>query len=381
MWEPKERTMNDRITKRTGIMLALACLAAGSLMAEDVRGLTKAVFSVPSTTGNEDLLAGKIRGLLPRGLVVEEDGLGTVAVRFAGAPGTTLILAALDGYGHMVSGITPDGYLTIDRTAAPPHARFDAYLLGQPVIVSTARGPIQGVVSQPAMHLLTQERRQALVENFSLENAFVDIGVRSEREAKDKGVELLDPITFWPALTELAGDKWSGPSLGLKAVAAVLVAVAESLAKEPPRGETVIAWAAQTKAAVRGRGARLALGAVRAKAKWRPGRTILLNIVAAGKDGKAPLTGKGPVFILPKDEPTALRQAFERAAAGAGVPCQFLAAADSPLALPFASPQSEALTVALPVQFLNTPSEVVDLKDLQALRDLLDRFLKTGSGQ
>lgn len=373
--------MNDRIAKRTGLLLALACLAAGSLRAEDVKSLTKAVFSVPSTTGNEDLLAGKIRGLLPPGLAVEEDGLGTVAVRFAGAPGTTLILAALDGYGHMVSGITSEGYLTIDRPTAPPHPRFDAYLLGQPVIVSTARGLVQGIVSQPAMHLLTQERRKALVENFSLDNAFVDIGVRSEKEARDKGIELLDPITFWPALTELAGDQWSGPSLGLKAVAAVLVAVAESLAKEPPRGETVIAWAAQTKAAARGRGARPALGAVRAKAKWRPGRTILVDVVAAGTDGKAPYTGKGPVLVLAKDEPTALRQAFERAAAGAGVPCQFLAAADSPLALPFADPQSEVMTVALPVQFLNTPSEVVDLKDIQALRDLLERFFRTGGGQ
>jgi putative aminopeptidase FrvX len=373
--------MNDRIAKMTGLLLALACIAVGSLMAEDVRNLTKAVFPIPSTTGNEDLLAGKIRGLLPHGLAVEEDGLGTVAVRFRGPGAATLLLAALDGSGHMVSGITPDGYLTLDRPSAPPHARFDAYLLGQPVIITTARGPVQGVVSQPAMHLLTQERRKALVENFSLDNAFVDIGVRSEREARDKGIEILDPVTFWSALTELADDKWSGPSLGLKAVAAVLVAVAESLNKEPPSAQTIIAWAAQTKAAARGRGARPALGALRAKAKWDPGRTVIVDVIAAGKDGTAPVPGKGPVLVLAKDEPTALRQALERTAAGAGIACQFLAAADSPLALPFSGPQSEVLTVALPVQFLNTPSEVVDLKDLQALRDLLERFLKTGGGQ
>jgi len=373
--------MTDRTAKKIGVLLAFACVAAGTSWAADVKSLTRELFVAPSTTGNEDILAGKIRGLLPPGLAIEEDGLGTIAVRFRGPAASTFLLAALDGYGHLVSGITSDGYLTIHRPAAPPHARFDAYLLGQPVIVSTARGPVQGVVSQPAMHLLTQERRKTLVENFSLENAFVDIGVRSEREARDKGIEILDPITFWPGLTELAGDKWSGPSLGLKAVAAVLVAVAESLAKEPPPRETIIAWVAQTKAAARGRGARPALGAVRAKTKWQPVRTIVVDIVAAGEDGKAPLTGKGPVFILPKDEPSALRQAFERAAAGAGVSCQFLAAADSPVAIPFAGPQSEVLTVALPVQFLNTPSEVIDLKDIQALRNLLERFLKTGGGQ
>ncbi len=370
--------MNDRIAKRTGLLLAIACLAVGTLWAADLKNLTKELFVIPSTTGNEDLLAGKIRGLLPRGLAIEEDGLGTVAVRLRGPGAPTLLLAALDGYGHMVSGITADGYLTLDRPAAPPHARFDTYLLGQPVIISTASGPVQGVVSQPAMHLLTQERRKALVENFSLENAFVDIGVRSEREAREKGVEILDPVTFWPALTELAGEEWSGPSLGLKAVAAVLISVTESLTKESPSGQTIIAWAAQTKAAARGRGARPALGAVRAKAKWDPGRTVVVGVIAVGKDGTAPVPGKGPVLVLAKDEPTALRQSFERAATGAGIPYQFLAAADSPLAIPFASPQSEVLTVALPVQFLNTPSEVVDLKDIQALRDLLERFLRMG---
>jgi putative aminopeptidase FrvX len=373
--------MDDRITKTAGLWLALVWLAAGTLWPADLKNLTKELFVIPSTTGNEDRLAGKLRGLLPRGLAIEEDGLGTVAVRLRGPGAPTLLLAALDGYGHMVSGITADGYLTLDRPAAPPHARFDAYLLGQPVIVSTARGPVQGVVSQPAMHLLTQERRKTLVENFSLENAFVDIGVRSEREARDKGVEILDPVTFWPVLTELAGDKWSGPSLGLKAVAAVLIAVAESLNEEPPSAQTIIAWAAQTKAAARGRSARPALGAVRAKTKWDPGRTVVVGVIAAGKVGTAPVLGKGPVLVLAKDEPTALRQAFERAAAGAGISSQFLAATDSPLAIPFAGARSEVLTVALPVQFLDTPSEIVDLKDIQALRDLLERFLRTGGGQ
>ena len=373
--------MMHRTAKRTAGLLALVFLAAGAGGAADLEGLTRELFVIPSTTGNEDLLAGRIRGLLPRGLAVEEEGLGTIAVRFRGGPGPTLLLAALDGYGHMVSGITPEGYLNLDRPVAPPHARFDAYLLGQPVIISTSRGPVQGVVSQPALHLLTQERRKTLVEGFTLENAFVDIGVRSEKEARAKGIELLDAVTFPAVLTELAGQKWSGPGLGLKAVAAVLVAVAEALAAEAPGDETVIAWAAQTKFTARGRGARPAIGAARARTRWKPARTVVVDVAAAGNGDGSPALGKGPVLIEPKDRSTGLRQAFERAAAGAGTPYQSLAAADSPLAIPFAGPPSEVLTVALPVLFLNTPSEVVDLKDLQALRDLLIKFLKPGAGR
>jgi putative aminopeptidase FrvX len=51
------------------------------------------------------------------------------------------------------------------------------------------------------------------------------------------------------------------------------------------------------------------------------------------------------------------------------------------LALPFAAAPAEVVTLALPVRFLNTPSEVVAAKDLQALRDVLERFLRPGGAK
>jgi len=369
--------MAHRIARMLALAAALASIvAAGG--AADVKSLTKELFAVPSTTGNEDMLGAKVRGLLPKSVVFEEAGPGTVAIRLAGAPGPTRVLAALDGYGHMVGGITADGYLTLDRPVAPPHARFDAFLLGQPVLISTAKGPVQGVVSQPALHLLTPERRKALVDGFSLENAYVDIGVRSEKEARAKGVELLDAVTYPAVLTELAGDQWAGPDLGLKAVAAGLVSVAEALAGRTGGTETVLAWAAQTKFTSRGRGARPAVAAARAKARWQPKRTIVVDVIAAGKGDGFPYPGGGPVLVQFKEGPSDLRKAFETAAAEAGASLQFLTAPDTPLSLPFEVPPGEAVTLALPVRFLNTPSEVVALKDLQALRDILEHFLQLG---
>jgi len=373
--------MAHRSVRTIGLVAAAVFIVGATAGAGDVKSLVKELFAVPSTTGNEHELAAKIRGLLPKAAAIEEDGLGTIAVRLSGPAGPALVLAALDGYGHMVSGITPDGYLTVDRPAAAPHARFDAYLLGQPVVVSTAKGPVAGVVSQPALHLLTQERRKALVEGFSLETAFIDIGVRTDKEARAKGVELLDAVTFPAVLTELAGGQWAGPSLGLKAVAAVLVDVAAEAAAGASGGETVVAWAAQTKFVTRGRGARPALGAARARTKWQPKRAVIVDVVAAGKSDGFPFPGGGPVLVQAKDEQTPLRQALVKLAGEARVSLQFLTAADSTLALPFSVAPSEVLTVALPVRFLNTPSEVVDLKDLQALRDLLAAFLTKGAGQ
>ena len=373
--------MTSRIVRTMILIAAAAGLIAASAGAADVKSLAKELFAVPSTTGNEGPMAAKIRGALPKDLAVEEDGLGTIAVRLGGSEGPTLVLAAIDEYGHMVSGITTDGYLTLDRPVPAPHVHFDAYLLGQPVIVSTVKGPVAGVVSQPALHLLTQERRKTLVDGFSLETAFIDIAVRSEKEARAKGVELLDAVTYPAVLTELAGDQWAGPSLGLKAAAAALVDATVEASGGTPGGAAVVAWAAQTKFVTRGRGARPALGAARAKAKWQPRRALVVDLVAAGKSDGFPFPGGGPVLIQAKDEETPLRRALVKLAAEAKITLQFLTAADSTLALPFSVAPSEALTVALPVRFLNTPGEVIDLKDLQALRDLLAAFLAKGAGQ
>ena len=361
----------------TALSALLVLLGGAPLGSAEVTSALKDLFPVPATTGSEGPLAGRVRGLLPAGLTVEEDGLGGFAVRLGRGEPRLLIIAALDGYGHFVSGITPEGYLTLDRAVPPPHAQFDAYLLGRPVLVSTRKGLVQGVVAQPAMHLLTQERRRDLVENFSLDDAFVDIAVRSEKEARAKGVEILDAVTFWPALTELAGEKWSGPSLGLKAACAALAAAAAELGKDGAADGSVLVWAAQTKFAARGRGSRASLGALRAKNRWKPQRTIVLDLVAAEK-AAAPALGKGPVLVASKDVPSPLREELERTAGAVGIPLQHLAGPGTAMTAAFGDGAADVVTLAVPVQFLHTPSEVVDLKDVRALCSLLGTFLKSG---
>jgi putative aminopeptidase FrvX len=370
--------MRHRASRTIGALAVAVWTLVAVAGAADLRSITRELFAIPSTTGSEGLLAADIMGLLPKGLPVETDGLGTIAVRIGGGGEPILVLAALDGYGHMVSGITPEGVLTLDRPVPAPNARFDAFLLGQPVIISTSKGPVQGVVAQPAMHLLTPERRRLLVDGFSLETAFVDIGVRSAKEARAKGVELLDPVTYPAVLTELAGDNWAGPGLGSKAAAAGLVAAAQELAGPSGAAGSILVWAAQTKFMARGRGPRRAIGAIRAKARWRPARVIIVDVIAAGEGEGSPTPGLGPVLAVAKDGPSSLRQAAEEAAAATGASLQVVSTADSPLTLPFADGTSEVVRLALPVRFLNTPSEVIAFKDLQALHDILERVLRPG---
>ena len=78
-----------RLLRRSGIgalTLLLACSAAFAA-SYDLKDLIREAHSIPSTTGNEELLAARILSSLPK-TGVDTDNLGSVTARFGrgGAP-------------------------------------------------------------------------------------------------------------------------------------------------------------------------------------------------------------------------------------------------------------------------------------------------------
>jgi putative aminopeptidase FrvX len=369
---------NNRRRGRLAV-LALAVLAVAiPLRSADVRKILAEVYPLPSTTGSEHLLAEAIADRIPRGLALEKEGLGGFAVRLGRGEPALMVLAPLDDFGFVVGGITPDGYLTLDRPVPPPHSFFDGFLLGNPVVISTRNGILQGVVAQPSMHLLDAERRRVLVDEFGLENAFVDIGTRSADEVRGRGIEFLDAVSFLPDLVELAGGRISGPSLATKALCAALVQSALELEAYRPRGAILLVFAAQTKASARGRGTRASLGAVRAKNLWRPARTIVLGRAESGGGAPGEALGKGPVLAHAGPNPPPLFGDISGAAGRMGLPIQTKSGTDSPLLRAFAEPDREVVALSVPVLFGDTPGETIDVQDLEALTRLLAAWLREG---
>ncbi|MGA2587267.1 MAG: hypothetical protein ABSF88_09615 [Candidatus Aminicenantales bacterium] len=367
--------MKKRICGRIWPAVLLLVFGATSAASYEIKDLIREAVSIPSVLGNEEALAAKIMSYLPKN-AVEKDNLGSLYARLGSGDKSLAILAALDEYGWFVSGITPDGYLRLDRSSQP-HPNFDNYLLGHPVVISTQKGLLYGIVVQPAMHLLTRERREEL-KNFSLDLAYVDIGVRSEDEARKKGVENLDAVTLWPEISTLANDRWAGPSLGQKASCALLLELADELGKAKLSKEIVLAWMAQSKYPTRSGGARSSLGAIRAKKTLQPKAAILIDGVPAERSEQGPALGKGPVLILPKDGAPKLKDAVEAVARENKIPLQYQSGVDSALLSGLAGDGTEALMLALPVKFAQTPSEIIDLKDVQFLKTLVFQLAQSG---
>ncbi len=345
----------------------------------DLKNIVREFYPVPSATGNEEVFAAKIAGLLPKAATVEQDNLGGLFARF-GAAGTgetaLAVVAPIDEFGYVVSNVLSDGYLQLDRIGTPPVGIFDSFLMGHSIVLSTRAGLRQGVVVQPAMHTMSAEMRDKIAKGVTLDMIYVDVGARSEADVRAKGIEILDPVTFSQDLAALANDRLAGPALGLKTNAAVLAALAQAAGARKPPPSTALAWMTQTRMSARVQ--RAGLGAVRARNRLAPKATIVLGTIAADRGEKSPAFGKGIVVLQAKEGPMKLREAVDAAAKEKGIALQPMIGAEGNLLAPFLSDGAEALILALPVKFAGTPSEVVDMKDAASLLDLVSDLALSG---
>ena len=158
--------------------------------------------NTPAVSGYESQLTDKVRTSLKE-LHPLTDNLGDVIVTIGSGAPHRLIVTPIDEPGFVVSEITPDGYLRVQRLpqgGLPPI--FNEMYSAQPVRIETTAGKwIDGVVAGLSVHL--QPGRTNPPKATDLENLYVDIGATIAAEARKAGVDILDPIVFNRRLMDL----------------------------------------------------------------------------------------------------------------------------------------------------------------------------------
>ncbi len=153
--------------------------------------------ATPAISGYEHELAAKISKQLAR-FSPQADNLGDVTVTIGSGAPHRLIVAALDEPGFVVSNITEDGYLRLQRlpqNGAIP--LFEELYAAQPVRVRTAQGKwTDGVVAGLSVHL--QPGRTDTPKMGDIENLYVDIGATSAADVRRAGVDILSPVGINP---------------------------------------------------------------------------------------------------------------------------------------------------------------------------------------
>ena len=120
----------------------------------------------------------------------------------------------MDEPGYVVSGITKDGYLRVQRLPqAAVTPVFDVLNFAQPVWIFTRAGKqVNGVFAGLSVHL--QPGRVGGPKMNHPDELYVDIGAKTVPEVRAAGVDVLDPVSTQRNLQTVGTEQVSGQSAG-----------------------------------------------------------------------------------------------------------------------------------------------------------------------
>jgi putative aminopeptidase FrvX len=237
------------ITTNVGSVFAQA--SKDSLAFFSSQGDLPELIATPAVSGYEGELSKKISKRLAS-FHPTTDNLGDVIVTMGGGAPNRLIVTPIDEPGFVVSEITGDGYLRVQRLpqfGLP--AIFNELYSAQPVKIGTADGRwIDGVVAGLSVHL--QGAHTNSPQPGDLENFYVDIGASSAAEARKAGIDILSPIAMNRRLMNLGGAEEAGTSIGDRFGAAAVMASLFRVDRVALKGTLTVAFVVQQRTGARG---------------------------------------------------------------------------------------------------------------------------------
>jgi len=180
------------------------------------------------------------------------DSLGDVVVTLGSGSPNRLLVAPMDEPGYVVSDITAQGYLRLQRLpqfGALP--LFNEFYSAQPVKIHTVQGKwMDGVIAGPSVHLKPGRSHAPDLED--IENMYVDIGAATAAQARSAGADVLSPLAIDRSLYQMGFGQWTAPAIGDRFGAAALVEVLRSLDAQKLHGRLTVAFVTQQWTGARG---------------------------------------------------------------------------------------------------------------------------------
>jgi len=301
---------------------------------------------------------------------LSSDGIGSSIARVGEAAPLLAVVGHIDEIGLVITHIDEKGFLWF----APIGGWDPQILVGQRVAVRGREGIVPGVVGRKPIHLLEPEQRKKVVE---LKGLHIDIGAADGDEAAAL-VRVGDPVVVAAEPLEVAGERLVSKSMDNRLGAYVAL---ESLRRAHERGAINGSFAAV--AAVQ---EEIGLfGARTSSFQIRPDVAIAVDVThatdAPGVDekelgasplGSGPAIGRGStlspkVFELLVEAAEAEGIAYTINASGRGTSTDADALQMSRSGIPTG-------LVSIPLRYMHSPVEMVDLRDVEATVELLAAF-------
>ena len=303
---------------------------------------------------------------------VSVDGIGSSIARVGEAEPLLAVVGHIDEIGLVVTHVDEKGFLWF----APVGGWDPQILVGQRVEVRGKDGPVLGVVGRKPIHLLEPDQRKKVVE---LKGLHIDIGA-GDRDAAAELIRVGDPVVIAAEPMPVVGERLVSRAMDNRLGAYVAL---ESLRRAHEGGDLGGSFAAV--AAVQ---EEIGLfGARTAAFQVRPDIAIAVDVThatdAPGVDekeigshplGSGPAIGRGStlspkVFELLVETAEAEGIEYSVSASGRGTSTDADVLQISRAGIPTG-------LVSIPLRYMHSPVEMVDLRDVEAAVELVAAFAK-----
>ena len=301
---------------------------------------------------------------------LSSDGLGSSVARIGEAEPLLAVVGHIDEIGLVITHIDEKGFLYF----APIGGWDPQILVGQRVEVRSKDGIVLGVIGRKPIHLIEIDQRKKVVE---IKGLHIDIGA-SERDEAAEMVRVGDPVVIAVEPVRLAGERLISRSMDNRLGAYVaLEALRRCHERESLSGSFAAIAAVQEEIGLFG--ARTSAFAV------RPDIAVAVDVThatdAPGVDekeigshplGSGPAIGRGStlspkVFELLVDAAEEAGIEYTINASGRGTSTDADALQISRSGIPTG-------LVSIPLRYMHSPVELVDLADVEATVELIVAF-------
>lgn len=342
-------------------------------MKKDNQKFLQHILETASPTGSEMAVADILRSRLSEVAdEIETDVMGSVHAILKGkGEGPTVMFAAhMDEIGLMVTYISDDGFLSVSSIGG-----VDAAILpGMRVDVHAENETLRGVVGRKPIHLIDADERKTVT---ALDKMVIDLGLPGE-EVKEK-VQIGDSITFGVGFETFGKNMAISRAFDDKAGVYVGTRVIEELQKAGrANGDFIFASTVQEEIGVR--------GAQTSAYSIEPDVGIAFDVTHAtdypgidkGKFGDL-ACGKGVVIARgPNINPhvyTRLVAAAKKEDISYQVEAEPGVTGTDARAIQVSRGGNATGLISVPVRYMHTPTEVINLDDLEAAVKLVVRFV------
>ncbi len=305
----------------------------------------------------------------------DNDALGNrlATLNTKGGP-TVMFSGHMDELGLIITYVNKDGFIYFDTIGG--HDRI--MIPGRRIIIQTARGAVKGVTGKRAIHLMDEGDRKKVPE---IHEIWIDIGAKTKAEAL-KRVAIGDVATYDHEFELIHGSIGTARAFDNKVGAYVVGETLIRLAKAKAKVNAKVVSVATTQEEIGVRGATTSAFAV------NPHVALAVDVGHATdhpdcdnrKFGETKL-GDGPIICR---GPNINPKVFERliaCAKKARIPHQVDAdprpTGTDARAIQMARGGVACGLVSIPLRYMHTPSEVVDLEDVENCVKLFVEFAKS----